>query len=163
MAKEEDEFDVIFNVQHSYNTRSKGQTYQEIPPSTSTPNVGKLVTAKQKVIPEIEYNLVDDFKKAKANISLFELLKIPSMRENIPKSMILNKSREVHNNNLEICAKPDSQNPSMKMTPPFLLIFEIFNSNIHNCMIDSGSSSNVMPLFVYKKLSATWEPFLLSQ
>jgi hypothetical protein len=28
--------------------------------------------------------------------------------------------------------------------PPFLLTFEIFNRNIHNCMVDSGASSNVM-------------------
>ena len=29
--------------------------------------------------------------------------------------------------------------------PPFLLTFEIFNRNVHNCMVDSGASSNVMP------------------
>ena len=50
--------------------------------------------SKDKVIFEIEYNLVDDLKKAKENIYLFELLKIPSMRENLPKNMVLNKSRE---------------------------------------------------------------------
>ena len=95
---------------------------------------------KDKVIPEVEYNLVDDLKKEKANISLFELLKIPSIRENLPKNMILNKSREVQNNNLEMCAKLDGQNTSMKRVPPFLLNFEIFNRNVHNCMIDSGAS-----------------------
>jgi hypothetical protein len=39
--------------------------------------------------------------------------------------------------------------------PPFLLTFEIFNRNIHNCLVDSGASSNVMPYFVCKKLNAT--------
>ena len=81
------------------------------------------------------------------------------MRENLHKRMILNKSREVQNNNLKTCVKPDSPKYSMKKTPPFLLTFGIFNRNIHNCMTDSGASSNVMPLSVCKKLNATWEPY----
>jgi hypothetical protein len=32
-----------------------------------------------------------------------------------------------------------------KNVPPFLLTFEIFNRNVHNCMVDSGSSSIVIP------------------
>ena len=68
------------------------------------------------------------------------------------------KSREVQNNTLEACGKPDSQNPSMKRVPPFLLTFEIFNRNAHNCIIDLGASSNVMPVSVCKKLNVTWEP-----
>ena len=31
---------------------------------------------------------------------------------------------------------------------PFLLTFEVFNMNLHNCLVDSGVSSNVMPLAV---------------
>jgi hypothetical protein len=38
--------------------------------------------------------------------------------------------------------------------PPFLLTFEVFNRNLHNCLVDSGASSNVMPLSIYKKLNA---------
>jgi len=37
--------------------------------------------------------------------------------------------------------------------PPFLLTFEIFNRNLHNCLVDSGASSNVMPLSICKKLN----------
>lgn len=29
-------------------------------------------------------------------------------------------------------------------TPPFLLTFEIFNKNVHNCLVDSGPSLNIM-------------------
>ena len=123
MAEEEDESEVIFDLQQSYNTRSKGQTSQDNRPSTSTPNVGKPAAPKVKVIPEVEYNLVDDLKRDKENISLFELLKIPSIREILPKNMILNKSREVQNNNLEICAKLYGQKNSVKRVPPFLLTF----------------------------------------
>ena len=37
-------------------------------------------------------------------------------------------------------------------------MFEIFNQNVHNCMIDSGASSNVMPYSVCKKLNANPTP-----
>jgi hypothetical protein len=39
--------------------------------------------------------------------------------------------------------------------PPFLLTFEIFNRNLHNCLVDSGASSNVMPYSMCKKLNTT--------
>jgi hypothetical protein len=47
------------------------------------------------------------------------------------------------------------QNP----IPSFLLTFEFFNRNVHNCMVDSGASSNVMPLKFYEKLNAKPENF----
>ena len=39
--------------------------------------------------------------------------------------------------------------------PPFLLTFEVFNRNLHNFLVDSRSSSNVMPLSIFNKLNAT--------
>ena len=35
----------------------------------------------------------------------------------------------------------------------FLLSFEIFNHNVHNCLVESGDSSNVMPLLVCKRIN----------
>ena len=43
---------------------------------------------------------------------------------------------------------------SRSQTPPFLLTFEIFNQNVHNCLVDSRASSNVMPYSICKKLNA---------
>ena len=37
---------------------------------------------------------------------------------------------------------------SRSQTPPFLLTFGIFNQNVHNSLVDSGASSNVMPYLV---------------
>ena len=159
MAEEEDDTEVVFDLQHYYNTRSKGMTSQDNPPLTSTLNTGKATLPEEKVIPEIEYNLVDDLKRAKTNISLFELLKIPSIRDNLPKGMIVNKTREAQNNNLEVCTNHDAQNSGIKRVQPFLLTFEIFNRNVHNCMIDSGASSNVMPVSICRKFNATWESY----
>lgn len=39
----------------------------------------------------------------------------------------------------------------------FLLTFEIFNFNVHNFLVDLGSSVNVMKLSVAKKINAKWE------
>lgn len=43
---------------------------------------------------------------------------------------------------------------SRSQTLPFLLTFEIFNRNVHNCLVDFGASSNVMPYSSCKKLNA---------
>ena len=43
---------------------------------------------------------------------------------------------------------------SRSQTPPFLLTFEIFNRNVHNHLVDFGTSSNVMPYSICNKLNA---------
>jgi len=42
---------------------------------------------------------------------------------------------------------------SKSQTPLFLFSFEIFNCNVHNSIVDSRDSSNVMSYLVYKKLN----------
>jgi hypothetical protein len=41
----------------------------------------------------------------------------------------------------------------VNITPALLITFEIFNRNVHNCMVDFGASSNVMPLKVYENIN----------
>jgi len=43
------------------------------------------------------------------------------------------------------------------LCPPFLLNFEIFNLNVHNCLVDFGASVNVISLSATKKINAKWE------
>ena len=64
------------------------------------------------------------------------------------------------NSNIKIVADKDTLigKISKYTTSPFLLTFVIFNRNVHNCMIDSGGSSNVTPYSVYKKLNAKPTP-----
>ena len=87
--EEEEKPDTIFNLQHTHNTRSKGPPPQESSPLTQTPRKGKAQTQKYTLIPEPKYNLAKDLKRVKANISLFDLLKIPSIRDSFLKSMIM--------------------------------------------------------------------------
>ncbi|MCY6524930.1 hypothetical protein, partial [Actinobacillus pleuropneumoniae] len=37
--------------------------------------------------------------------------------------------------------------------PPFLLSFEVFNKNLHNYVVDSGASSNILPKTFCAKLN----------
>ena len=101
--------------------------------------------------------MAEDLKRVKENISLFDLLKIPSIRDSLPKIMIIKQPQEAQNNNFDSTPRPNNPKLGSKGTPPFLLTFEIFNMNVHNCMVESGASSNVMPLSMCKKLNATWE------
>ena len=43
-------------------------------------------------------------------------------------------------------------------TPPFLLTFEILNHNVHNCLVDSGSAVNVMPLSICQRINGQPKP-----
>ena len=43
-------------------------------------------------------------------------------------------------------------------TPPFLLTLEMLNHKVHNCLVDSGSSVNVIPLIVCKKINGKPKP-----
>jgi hypothetical protein len=48
---------------------------------------------------------------------------------------------------------------SQSQTPPFLLTFQIFNRNVHNCLVDLRASLNVMPYSIYKNLNAQQQIF----
>lgn len=41
--------------------------------------------------------------------------------------------------------------------PPFMLTFEILNFNVHNFLVHSSVSINVMPLYVVKKINTKWD------
>jgi len=43
------------------------------------------------------------------------------------------------------------------LCPLFLLTFENFNYNVHNYLVDSGASVNVIPLLVSMKINVKWE------
>jgi predicted aspartyl protease len=149
--------------------------------------------------PVLEYDLIEDLKKLRANISVFELLKFPLILQKMLQSIAENsknndpsskKSTEIDSNIAKkIPTKTTSELPdkrdlagktvanvdktvlgtttknqqnsvvnTQKNVPPFLLTFEIFNRNVHNCMVDSGASSNVMPLSVCQKINAEVKP-----
>jgi hypothetical protein len=110
---------------------------------------------------KLEYNMVEYLRKLKSNISMMDLCRIPQKKflllqalDEDDKVMIESYVifRGVKRPDLNIVSadkKPHS------LVPPFLLTFEIYRRNLHNCLVDSSASSNVMPLSMCKKINAT--------
>ena len=72
-------FQANFETVHPYNTRSKTTSK---PPTdnttTSPPKPSKSIETKQSYAnPKLDYDVVEDLKKLRANISIYELLKFP--------------------------------------------------------------------------------------
>jgi hypothetical protein len=202
-------FQANFETVHPYNTKSKAANKPPADNITTLPSIpSKSVETKQTDAgPKLDYDVVQDLKKLRANISIYELLKFPfllqKMLQNISdnskngnsngskvgQSKIPQKSstkgnpvshdkgslpvpnvnsvnNNVHNvsNSNKVVEEKASKKPqattsnTRKNVPPFLLTLEIFNRNVHNCMVDSGASSNVMPWSVCQKINAKVEP-----
>jgi hypothetical protein len=202
-------FQANFETVHPYNTRSKAVNKPPADNITTLPSIpSKSVETKQiDAGPRLDYDVVEDLKKLRANISIYELLKFPfllqKMLQNIsdnskngnlngskvgqskipqksstkgnpvshdkgslPVPNINSVNNNVHNvsNSDKVVEEKASKKPQVttsntcKNVPPFLLTFEIFNRNVHNCMVDSGASSNVMPWSVCQKINAEVEP-----
>ena len=144
---------------------------------------------------KLDYDMVEDLKKMKVNINVFELCKITKLREQLCEALKhIQGPKDVEMSNSKVTLKGknikatksakassitstssvkntqkinmDKKQPDPKMYGaligrksrskafPFLLIFDIFNQNIHNFLVDSRNSLNVMPYSVNKKLNA---------
>ena len=116
----------------------------------------------------MDYNFIEDMKKTKANITMFELSKLKHQQKLLLKELNAVPSSPLLNVVLSKAAKGTGKPPSDRVdatddvligyrsnshTPPFLLTYEIYNRNLHNCLIDSGDSSNIMPASVCSKLN----------
>ena len=84
------------------------------------------------------------------------MCKVPQQKERLLKAL------ETLDNKLPTVNQPQEEEEigetsiggkSKSKQPPFLLTFEIFNHNVHNCLVDSGASINVVPISVYKKIN----------
>jgi hypothetical protein len=108
--------------------------------------------------------MVEYLKKLKANISVMDICRILQQKyfllqalnsveyltmSNGPK-ISLTHTGPVGKPTVNTCSGNRKEKP---FVPPFLLTFEIFNRNLHNCLVDSRASSNVMPLSICKKLN----------
>jgi len=95
------------------------------------------------------YNIVEDMKRIKANITLYELAQINTRRELILKSLtkelLIPKKKGTSYANLII-------HKGEVKVPPFLLTMTIFGNNLYKCLIYLGASANVIPIGICKKL-----------
>jgi len=112
----------------------------------------------------MDYNIVEYLKKLKANISVKDICRIPQQKyfllqalKSVENHMTSNDQRRnitftdlVNKPTMNTCSEDKKGKP---FVPPFLLTFEVFDRNLHNCLVDLGTSSNVMPLSIWKKLN----------
>jgi len=122
----------------------------------------------------MEYNIIDDTKKTRVNVALYDLFHLlqqraflikpfkPSNTSSISSSTSTNSSNPIEvaqeaivEIDMVVINATSIKAHSRYKTPPFLLTFEIFNHNVHNYLVDSGASTNVMPLLVCKKINTT--------
>lgn len=119
----------------------------------------------------MEYNIIENMKKVKDNISFYEVAKINQQHKYLLKQLnvvhashfsivVTSKaSKGIGKPSIDPLDKIDLTNAmvigdrSNSHTPPFLLTFEIFNKNVHNFLVDSRASSNVLPYSVCLKLN----------
>ena len=157
----------IKRLQKNVKKIQKSTTADKIPEFTITSQNPKQINMPIKPIEEktdgvkknlkehkMEYDIVEDIKRAKENISLFEMCNMPQQKEILLKALetLENLPTDNQPQEEEIGEASVGGKPKCK-TPPFLLTFEIFNHNVHNCLVDSRASVNVMPLLVCKKIN----------
>lgn len=123
------------------------------------------------VYDEIEYNIVEDMKKTRANITFHELSKLKHQHKlllkelhavpvaPLPAIVISQASHEMGRPPTSMENKVDPNDialiggRSKYHTPPFLLTYEIFNKKLHNCLVDSGTLSNILHKTICAKLN----------
>ena len=109
----------------------------------------------------MNYDIVEDLKKIKANVPLFEMCKVPQQKVRLLRALETSDKKMPTNNQPEEeeeIGENSSGGKSKHKHPPFLLTFEIFNYNVHNCLVDSGATVNVMPISVCKRISGQPKP-----
>ena len=76
-------------------------------------------------------------------------MKAPEMGYKLLKALEVPKEELPTNNQLEEeIGEASVGGKSKYKTPALLLTFDIFNYNVHNCLVESGASVNIMPLSV---------------
>ena len=111
--------------------------------------------------PQMDYDIVEDIKKVKENISLFEMCKMPQQKERLLKALEALDERLPTDNQSkeeEEIGEASVGGKSKNKHPPFLLTFEIFNHNVHNFLVDSEASVNVVPISACKKINGQPKP-----
>lgn len=134
--------------------------------NTPLDNMNTSLTSDISVIlPALDYNIMEDMKKTHANISLFEFAKIQSQQDillrtvgqtSIEIATSTSKGESTSLGSLTTVLNRPWMEEANYVCPPFFLSFEIFNCNVHNRLVDSGASANVMPLSISKKIISQW-------
>lgn len=136
---------------------------QNQPSASNPPSTSKTIV----VTDSMDYNIIEDMKKTKTNITMFELSKLKHKQKLLLKELDAVPSSPLPNVVLSKAANEIGKPPLSRVEATdavligdrsnshtsFLLAYEIYNRNLHNCLIDSGASSNIMLASVCSKLN----------
>jgi hypothetical protein len=134
---------------------------------------GAEATKQQPVVnqvknpPQMTYNVIDDLTKLRITLPFMEVVKIPQQRENILKIL------DEPSHRIEVVASNPKQHQNISTVrpkgkvPPFYITIENHDVVLHNCLIDTGATNNIMPLSVMEALGMsctkyyeTWGEYL---
>jgi len=119
----------------------------------------------------LEYSVIEYMKKTKANISMYDICTLlqqcdlllesfnvgNSQNKCIPTTKNNSKTSEtkaIHTVKIKSAINAASIGAYSKFhNPPFLLTYEIFNFNVHNYLVDSSASSNIMPYSLCQRIN----------
>jgi hypothetical protein len=113
-------FQANFETAHPYNTRSKTANK---PPADNTatlpPKPSKSLETKQSnTSPKIDYDVVEDLKKLRANISIYELLKFPFLLQKMLQNILDNGKNGNSNGNKAVQRKVPQKTSTKKNPDP---------------------------------------------
>ena len=131
----------IKRLQENVKKIQKNNTDDKIPEFTITGQDPKQVNMPDKP------NVKENIKAPDMGYELLKALEVPD--EELP----------TDNQPVEEIVEASVGGKARFKTPSFLLNFEILNHNVHNCLVDSGSAVNVMPLSICKKINGQPKPF----
>jgi hypothetical protein len=101
---------------------------------------------------QMKYNVVEDLSKLRITLAFTKVVKIPQQRE---KNLRLLDDPSGKMEDVDISLK-QSQNTSIIMlrgkNPPFYILIENHDVALHNCLVDTGTTNNIMPLAVMEAL-----------
>jgi hypothetical protein len=98
------------------------------------------------------YNVIDDLTKLRITLPFMEVVKIPQQRENILKIL------DEPSNRIEVVVENPKQHQNISTArprgkiPPFYITIENHDVVLHNCLVDTGETNNIMPLSVMEAL-----------
>jgi hypothetical protein len=134
--------------------RHKGIVYQrkgKDGTNKSQANFPKVTTPPTTPITDLTVDLGNWISNAKVLVPVSDLLKIPSQKENILKVINVPNDKVVIKNQEKEKEHPEdppvvltSRDRTKEENPPFFMSLEINDQWLHNCMYDSGASSNII-------------------
>jgi hypothetical protein len=100
----------------------------------------------------MKYNVVEDLSKIGITLPFTEVVKIPQQRENI---MILLDDPSGKTKVVVISPKQSHNTSTVKLRgqiPHFYMSIENHDVELHNFLVDTGATNNIMPLAVMEAL-----------